>query len=143
MRRGEAHHLVGRGAQPGDGVRRGHRNGQHHPRRALCPYDLARGGGRGAGRDPVVHDDHGPAVQGHPRPVPAETRDLSGELRRLGVFHRLDVLRVQPAAADDVLADDAYAAFADGAEAQLTMVRDAELAHHDDVEGAPSARATR
>ncbi len=131
---GEAHHLVGLGAQPGHRVRRRHRNGQHHARRALRPYDFAGGRGRGPGRDPVVHHDHGPAVEVHPRTVAAEAPGLPGELGLLGVLDRHEIRLPDPAAADDVLADDPYAALADGAEPQLTVVRDAELAHHDHIQ---------
>ncbi len=133
-RRGEAHHLVCRAAQPGDRVGRRHRDGQHHPGRALRPYDLARGGGGGAGGYPVVHHDHRPAAEGHPGPVAAEPAGLPGELRLLGVLDRRQVLARDPADADDVLADDPYAALTDGAEAELTMGGHTELADHDHVE---------
>ena len=87
-----------------------------------------------AGRDAVVDDQRGAAVERDALATAAESRRAAGELVAL---ERLDGRQVGGAHAgstENFLVDDPHVALADRSHRELRLVRDTELAHDDDVE---------
>lgn len=96
---------------------------------------LAGGEGGGAGGDAVVDEEHRASGQRGARATLSEAVRLPGQLGLLAVLDGVDIGAGDVAHADDVVAEHLGAALADGAEAQLPVVRDAELADDDHVQG--------
>jgi hypothetical protein len=99
------------------------------------PCDLARRARRRAGRDAVVDHDHRPPGERHRRPVAAEQPCPALDLGALALFDLGEFGLADPAHVHDPVVDDPHAPFAHRPHGQLRLERDAELAHHDHVEG--------
>jgi len=115
----------------------GDRHGNHQARGPLGPERRGRGGHRGPGREPVVHQDHGLAghvgrrLAGPIAPLaPVQLLLLRGGDRgQLGIGH--------PEAFHDRAVHHPDAPGRDGSHGQLRVGGDAELAHDEDVERCP------
>ncbi len=94
-----------------------------------------RGTSRPAGRDAVVDDDHRAAGQRGHRPLPAIPPYPALELDLLPRFDGRELFGGDTPETHDVGVEDADAAFTDGAHAELGLLRHAELADDDHVEG--------
>ena len=110
------------------------RDREDHATRTVCPGDLERGACGAAGRDAVVDHDHRPPGERDHGPTTAIQLGASFHLEPFPRFHGGDGGRGDPRLAHDVVREDAYAVFADGAHSELRVNGHAELAHDDHVE---------
>ncbi len=130
----QADQLVDLLAEGGRRVRRGDRHGQDDPGRSVRPRHPAGGRRRGAGGDAVVDHDRRATLQRDRRAPLPEAVGLPDELGLLGPLHLGEVVLVDPAHPDDVVAQDPDTALADRAHAQLAVVGHAQLADEDHVQ---------
>ena len=96
--------------------------------------DLERSASRASGRDPVVDDDHRPALERDHRPIAAVRSDAALELGALTGLDHHELVRGHLGDLQDVRIQDAHALFPDRAHTQLRLERHAELANDHDVE---------
>src|SRR5262249_9602687 len=123
-------HLVAR-------VTRSDRSGENEPSGAAAPDGFGRRTHRGAGREPIVDQDHRASFDRGERPaaavetVPAlELPELAGDLLPEGVA-------VDSELAGDLVVDDEGATGRDRADGELGLARSADLADDEDIQRSP------
>src|SRR5215218_5656087 len=98
-----------------------------------------RSPGRHAGREAVVHQDHGSAPDVGLGPLAPEVAQPALHLRRLPLRDSLQVIVGDAEAPHDVLVEDANAAGGDGADAELGLPRRPQLARDEHLQRHPQS----
>ncbi len=134
-RRSQAHHLIGVLLKGRNGIRRPDRRGQHNPSGAVRPGHLTRRLSRRAGGDTVVDDQRDAARQGKSLAPAAVELGPAPQLRQLLAFDSGDIRIGQSGVTQDIVVEHPHSVFTDRTECQLRLIRHAELADHQHVEG--------
>jgi hypothetical protein len=114
-----------------------HWRGEDEAPRFQAAEGLYRGPGRHAGREAVVHQDHGSSPNlGFGKVAPEEAHPAP-HLRRFSLGDPLDVILWNTEPPDDVLVEDAHAARGDGADAELGLTGRPQLARDEGFERHP------
>ena len=134
IRREHAHHVVGHTVHRLAGVGRADGCGHHHLPRVELPHGLHGGAHRGAGGEPVVHQNHGAPLDEHQRTALPVQLLASIELTHLHPRHGFEGVGRRPIPGHDFIVEHLHPAARNRAHCQLGVARHAELAHREDVE---------
>ena len=130
----EAHDPIGERSQGLDHVGWCDRSGDGYLSGAACAGDLDGGPDCCAGCNAVVDNDCATAREVVASPLPAQPTERAFEFEPFTLLDLGELLRADPGRPQDVLVHDDHAVLADCPHRQFRVVRNTELAHHDDVQ---------
>ena len=120
-----------------EGVQRSDGHGRHQQPGVPAAHDVERHPHGGAGGHAVVDHDHGPALQRLRLPAAPQLPGPARQVGRVAAGQRGHVVPAQPGRRHDAGVERHPPVVGHRRQCQLLVTRDADLAHHQHVQGGP------